>query len=85
MVNVRQYIAHIWRVLCQMFDNPYIGQAQSGRRQVGWTPDEWCLGDIWIVWVVQKLTRRPPDVCDALPDIGRFIGGQFAMLVLSPS
>ena len=27
------------------------------------------LTDIWIVWVFQNLARRPPDVCDALPDI----------------
>ena len=29
------------------------------------------LTDIWIVWVVQNLARHPPDVCDALPDIGQ--------------
>ena len=37
------------------------------------------LTDLWIVWVVQNLARHTPDVCDALPDIGRFIGDQIAM------
>ena len=30
----------------------------------------WRLPVIWIVRVVQKLARNPPDLCDALPDIG---------------
>ena len=48
-------------------DNQYIGQAPAERQSdTARTP-----ADIWIVWVVQKLARRPPDVCDALPDIVR--------------
>ena len=46
------------------------------------------MADIWIVWVVQKLARRPPDVCDCCaghrPGIGRFIGDQFAMQNAAP-
>ena len=54
-------------------DNSYIGQAPPrrpsyvGRALSGFRPT-WRLVDIWIV---QNLARRPPEVCDALPDIGQ--------------
>jgi len=37
------------------------------------------LIDIRIVWDVQNLARRPPDVCGHRPGIARFIGDQIAM------
>ena len=60
---------------------PMSGRFPAGRRKVGRTPGRrlsgvWAapgrrMADTWIVWVVQNLAWRPPDVCDALPDIGQ--------------
>ena len=63
--------------LTQILDNQYIGQASACRHHVQ-PASERCLGgartrlaNIWIVWVIQNLAWRPPDVCG-------FIGDQFA-------
>ena len=56
---------------------PISGRAPQSRQDAGqgpagvWAAPGRRMADIWIVWVVQNLARRPPDVCDALPDIGQ--------------
>ncbi len=69
-------------------------RSESGRHLSDALPMSLRLTDIWIVWVVQNLARHPPDVCDALPDIGQALSTDLLAIslqcktphqVLSPS